>query len=549
MADGRDDTGMASRQRYLWTEIFRCFLIALDPRKLLVAGVGILAVSFGWYILSNVFNRSTPNKNAQVYSDLEYLRAEFKGAKLPDGKEYADEDFLAEGAKNYQIDFDQWKKLNELAGPGGRLRTLPWYEYRGPNPYTTLSTLLGGTAIEREVIVSKFFSSSLPTLFEPLVKLLIPIVKVFESGMSPLTRLYLLLCILWSLFCWAFFGGVITRIAAVQLSGKDRIGLGQAVQFVAKRFQSYLLSPIIPLGMIGFAALAIAILGLPALIPFVGDILYLILVPLGLLGGFFMAALLVGLIGYPLMYTTLSVEGSDTFDALSRAYNYVIQSPWHYLWYCFVATVYGAAVTLVVVFIASLSVYLGKWALSQTPWSEATNQRPDYLFINAPESLGWKQILLQGTPFEKVEQPSEDGRRYELVNRNPEDAKRYEATLAWYNYASAGVTTFWLILLFMLMLGFSYSFFWSAMTMIYLLMRRHVDEVELDEIYLEDEDDNLPLSPVVKAPESTSLPMVPPPPATVPFTPPASPPPVTDIPATPPSENSSDSTSPPSEPK
>ena len=61
-----------------------------------------------------------------------------------------------------------------------------------------------------------------------------------------------------------------------------------------------------------------------------------------------MAVFLVGLVGYPLMYTTISAEGdqSDTFDALSRSINYVYQSPWHYIWYWIVAVVYGAAVTL-----------------------------------------------------------------------------------------------------------------------------------------------------------------------------------------------------------
>ncbi|MBX3401493.1 MAG: hypothetical protein KF873_22395 [Gemmataceae bacterium] len=529
MADGRDGSSSTTRQRYLWTEIFRCFLVALDPRKLLVAAAGILAVSCGWYVLSAIFHRSAPDEKATSYTDLTYLKAEFKGHKLPDGKDYADDDFLAEGKKKFDRDSAQWRQLNALAGPGGRLSTMPWYEDRGSNPYLMSSTILAGTAIDRQNEITKFWSYSIPTLLEPLVKLLVPVAKVFDKDISPMTRVYLLLCILWSLACWAYFAGIITRIAAVQLSGKDRIGLGQAVAFVTKRYLSYLLSPIVPLGMIGFAALALALLGLPTLLPFVGDLLYLVLVPLGLLGGFFMAALLVGLIGYPLMYTTLSVEGSDTFDALSRAYNYVMQAPWQYLWYCGIATLYGAAVTFVVVLLASLSVYLGKWALSQTPFNEYFHQQPDYLFIHAPESLGWKQLLLHGTPLEK--QLVQKDSIYQLVDKNPTEAERYRKTLAWYNYAATYVTTFWLTLLFLCMLGFSYSFFWSAMTVVYLLMRRHVDEVDLDEIYLEDDGDDLPPSIMVPAPTpvptptpgQTALPMVPPPPATVPFTPPTPP--------------------------
>ncbi len=528
MADGRDGSPSTTRQRYLWTEIFRCFLVALDPRKLLVAALGILTVSCGWYVLSAIFERKPPEEKAAIYTDLTYLKAEFKGYKLPDGKDYGDDDYLAEGKKKFDRDTAQWRQLNSLAGPGGSLSTLPWYEYRGTNPHLIATTLLGGTALERQDELGKFWTSSVPTLLEPLVKLLVPVVKIFGKDISPLTRVYLLLCVLWSLACWAYFAGIITRIAAVQLSGKDRIGLGQAVAFVSQRYLSYLLSPIVPLGMMGFAAVVLALLGLPTLLPFIGDVVYIVLVPLGLLGGFFMAALLVGLIGYPLMYTTLSVEGSDTFDALSRAYNYVMQAPWHYLWYCFIATIYGAAVTLVVVFLASLSVYLGKWAISQTPFNEYFHQRPDYLFAHAPESLGWKQLLLHGTDLEqKVEK---DGHAYKIVDKNPAEAERYRKTLAWYNHAGAYFTTFWLTVLFMFTLGFSYSFFWSAMTVVYLLMRRHVDEVDLDEIYLEDDGDDLPPPVTVPAPTptpppppgQTSLPMVPPP-ATVPFAPPTPP--------------------------
>lgn len=532
MADGRDEsTSPTTRHRYQWTEIFRCFQVALDPRKLLVAAAGILAVSLGWYVLSLAFNRKAPDPNAAEYTSQDYLQKEFKGYKVGD-KEYGPEDFKREGDKKYARDFAQWEQLNALAGENGRLSTMPWYEYRGPNPFTLVTTLTSGSAVDRQEILSQFFSSSVPTLFEPLIKLLIPIVKVFDANISPLTRIYLLLCVFWSLVCWAFFGGVITRIAAVQLSGKDRISLGQAVQFVTTRYLSYLLSPVVPLGLIAFAVLVLALLGLPTLVPFLGDIVYVILIPLGLLGGFIMAVLLVGLIGYPLMYTTLSVEGSDTFDALSRAYNYVMQAPWQYLWYCLVAVAYGAAVTLVVVFIGSLSVYLGKWSLSQTPFNEAANQRPEYLFTYAPESFQWKELLLRGSPIEKVqhERPLPGGRKgYVLEDKNPDEAKRYLNSYAWYNHAAAGMTTFWLILLFMLMLGFSYSFFWCAMTMIYLLMRRHVDEVELDEVYLEEDEADAPLAPPVTVPTpaaaptngATSLPMVPPPPpATVAFTPP-----------------------------
>src|SRR6185503_16604899 len=104
-------------------------------------------------------------------------------------------------------------------------------------------------------------------------------------------------------------------------------------------------APIVPLIIIAVVALGLIIYGILGMIPFLGDIVILGAgLPLVIAAGAVMAVFLVGLVGYPLMYTTLSVEGdaSDTFDALSRAINYVYQAPWHYIWYWFVTVLYGA---------------------------------------------------------------------------------------------------------------------------------------------------------------------------------------------------------------
>src|SRR4029078_5376401 len=118
---------------------------------------------------------------------------------------------------------------------------------------------------------------------------------------------------------------------------------------------------------------------------------------LPLLAGLVMTLLLIGMVGYPMMYTTLSTEGSDTFDALSRSYNYVYESPWHYLWYSIVALAYGVVLVLFVIIVGSMTTYLAKWGVSQFPaWGAARS--PEYLFIYAPESLGWRQLLTAGSP-------------------------------------------------------------------------------------------------------------------------------------------------------
>ena len=55
-----------------------------------------------------------------------------------------------------------------------------------------------------------------------------------------------------------------------------------------------------------------------------------------------MTLLLVGLVfGAPLMIPTICVEGTDSFDAISRSMSYVYARPWRYIWCKLVALVYG----------------------------------------------------------------------------------------------------------------------------------------------------------------------------------------------------------------
>lgn len=568
MADGRDQSGGFNYRTTLpWTNIFRCFQIALDPRKLLVAALGILTMSFLWWLLSHAFWYKAPTINDPDYSTA-VVQRDVEGKINPaTGQKYAQDELPAAVEKErfhrYEHDFARWQQLDALAGPGGRLRTLPWYEYRGRNPFLFVTDFLGGSAEDRGIALRTFFNDSVPVLVEPLVKLLLPVAKIISPGLTPLTRLYLFLIILSNVAVWAFFGGIITRIAAIQLANKGPVTFMQAVRFVARRYASYVGAPLVPLGIIAAVALGLCIYGLLALIPFVGDVILLgVGLPLVIIGGAIMAVFLVGLVGYPMMYPTLSVEGdqSDTFDALSRSVNYVYQSPWSYIWNWLVAVLYGAAVTMFVLFFASLTVYVGKWAVglaASAVWSE---RKPEYLFIYAPESFGWRELLTQDSPYairgewvgldrngnETASAADSVRYVYRYKPADPEAYGRARNDFYVYNAWGAGLVCFWLTLAFLMMLGFSYSFFWSAATMIYYLMRRKVDEAELDEVY-EDEEAEPPLAPpklatgtapaapsatsangptslpVVSAPAPAVAPVAPPiasPPATLPFSPP-----------------------------
>jgi hypothetical protein len=73
----------------------------------------------------------------------------------------------------------------------------------------------------------------------------------------------------------------------------------------------------------------------------------------------------------------------------------------------------------------------------------------------------------------------------------------------WWNYVGPFCIAVWLGLLFLMIVGFGYSYFWTASTIIYLMMRRKVDDTELDEVYLEEEEPDESYTPPA-APSSPS---------------------------------------------
>ena len=125
MADGRDPSPAFNlRTTFPWFEIFRCFQLALDPRKLLVAAAGILVMSFAWWMLSNIFWYKAPNLSDSNYDTSAILKGHGEKKNPKTNQNYTEEDARIEGLELYNTDLEQWKVLDSLAGPGGKLRTL-----------------------------------------------------------------------------------------------------------------------------------------------------------------------------------------------------------------------------------------------------------------------------------------------------------------------------------------------------------------------------------------------------------------------------------------
>ena len=342
-------------------------------------------------------------------------------------------------------------------------------------------------------------------LIEPMVKLFLPARYFFDPKAGGYIQFYSLLVMLWTLVVWGLFGGAITRIAAVQVAPQEKVGLMESLRFAGRKYLSYVSAPVFPLVFVALLLLFMVIFGVFHLIPGFGDILIDgLLWPVVLLLGLAMAVVLVGLVGWPLMAATISTEGTDSWEAVSRSYSYVYQAPWNYVWYGLVAMAYGAVVVFFVGLMGSLTVYLSEWGVSQTPLVKTFNRNPSYLFVYAPQSFGWRTLLLEGQDATVDGDPLVTNGE---INQGPYD-KLIHDDMTWYNQIGASLVWIWVVLLFMLILGFGYSYFWSASTIIYLLMRRKVDDAELDEVYLEEEETAKPgVSPVPTPPIPPATPL------------------------------------------
>jgi len=528
-----------------WLKLFTAFRVALDLKKLLLAAGGLVATFFGWAVLGWVFYSTAemPTFGAHYSTWQEFRRDRDRWNLLHEmagnaAVNYDAGDFAATKAEFEFLEelrtggVKAQEKIAALAKndadaadaaaalitynrhlrhpntkPFGKLRASPWTEDRGPNQYLLVSGMLRKDPEGRRVVpwergqfLRWLLNEQVPYLVEPLAKFMAPIAYFFNSDAGGFRiRLYLVLVILWMLAVWGFFGGAICRIAAVQIARNEKISLGEAIGFARDKFLNLFTAPLFPLIFLGVITLFLIIFGLiTGFTYWFGDIVLAgPLWPVVLVLGLIMAVVVVGLIGWPLMNPTISAEGSDNFDALSRSYSYVYQAFWHYLWYWAVALGYGVALVFFIGFMGSLVVYLGKWGLSQAPGlqsvSEERDRDPAYLFYYTPTSFQWRELLIRDNR-QHVEPPGG------LHPDSYEFSDEYVKHMTVPNKIGAILVGVWVGLFFLLIVGFGYSYFWTASTLIYFLMRRHVDDTELDEVYFEEGDLEPPSSPAPPAP-------------------------------------------------
>tara|TARA_R110002111_G_scaffold18931_2_gene46232 strand:- start:57633 stop:58910 length:1278 start_codon:yes stop_codon:yes gene_type:complete len=292
------------------------------------------------------------------------------------------------------------------------------------------------------------------SLLEPILSFNRPVLILFQTGANWSSLAYATTQLLWAIIVWSVFGGAITRIAAIQFAQDEHIGFLAALRFSLKRILSLVSAPLLPFAGIGFFWSLCLLIGLLGNIPEAGGIIVSLLWGLTFLFAFVMSLiLLITLAGWPLMMTTVSVEDSDGFDGLSRIFSYLFARIWYFLWLVIVTLCYGSICLLFAEMLIQLVSYLSFWGVS---WG-----------------MG----------------PAETEK---LFNQNQ-------------NTLATTISTGWGSVLRILFSGFIVSFFWSANTVIYFLLRKCDDGTPLDHVYNAEEDAeqaaDLPLAGVAKSGE------------------------------------------------
>ena len=358
-----------------WLIIFRAFRLAIRARFLIISAVAILATTVGWHIIGMVFSGS--------------------------GDEHLTEQIAAQSPP----DSCPWTQLTKMVpdSPGYPNSGNGWQVFQQGNPITIVWTQLST-----------------------------PFRRVLSLKVGPSELAYWLLCGLWMLLVWSFAGGAITRTAAVQLAADEKLGWSSTASYVLARWRSYFVAPLFPFLGVLLVTIPILVLGLllrSGPTTWIAGLVWF----LPLAGGLLASILLLGLLfGWPLMWATISSEGTDSFDALSRSYAYTFQRPLQYLLYAIVAAAFGALGWLLVMNFAAGVVHLTYWSAS---WGAGSAGVQDAMSASG----------------------------------------------------GASVLRFWTGCVKILAVGYLYSYFWTASTAIYFVLRRDVDATEMDEVFLDED--------------------------------------------------------------
>ena len=296
-----------------------------------------------------------------------------------------------------------------------------------------------------------------------------PVKKLFDREIELGEFFYYLFGSLWTIAVWSFAGLGICRVCLLRLTRGEFAGLDDAFEFSVDNWSKACGAVLAPLAAVGVLCIPTGMLGLLMGLDvgvFLVGLLWFIVVGISIV----MGILLLGLMfGWPLMIASVACESQNSFDSMTRSFAYVLQRPFHYVCYALIAVLFGGLAWLIVASVADGMVGLTYWSVS---WgANLTSAEP---------------VIANGERIPRIDQ---------VVIGMPLDADG-ELTETYSMYAGRSMINFWNAVIKSLAAAFLYGLFWCLASAIYLLLRKDVDQTEMDEIFLIDEKRTYTLPPL-----------------------------------------------------
>ena len=272
---------------------------------------------------------------------------------------------------------------------------------------------------------------------------------------------------------WVRLGGAIARSAAEEFCLDRVTPWNETMRFSLRKWAALFAAIVAPLAVVAVLALVLAVLGLLFAVP-VAHLLPAVLYPVFLLvGALAVIITILWVIGHPMLVPGVACEGTDAFDAVQRAFAYVLARPMRLVLYGAILIIQG-----VIIFGLANGVIGGIAGFTATTSGAFIGDTPREILTPIPDSTPVSQrsaetprITLAGFVQE------EGGEDAEAAESEPSGPI---ATHGW----SRRVVNFWTGALELLLGAFFVSYFFTASTILYLLLRRLCDGQDVAELWM-----------------------------------------------------------------
>jgi hypothetical protein len=260
-------------------------------------------------------------------------------------------------------------------------------------------------------------------------------------------RVFTIVFGLFFLIVMAVGGGALSRMAACELAGQERLRVRDAFDFSLGNWLKLVLTPLLPLIIAAVMTVIIILLGLfmAPWLDVAGGLLYGLAMVLGFVLAF---VLLAYAVGFPMLLPAVACENCDPADAQQRAFAYVLKRPLHLVGYALIGII-GLALGYVVVALvaATMMNFTASLFGSFTGNSAMSGAGGFGVFDLSPQSPG-------------------------AIHE------------AWHNSWAGALVHFWQRVVIDLVAAYVIAYLFTASTALYLLMRRACDGQDIEEIWV-----------------------------------------------------------------